>query len=295
VSGAARARRATAFEQWQEPPPLSTVLCSAGLSFGYWTGNASTEAVASAPLDEWLLSIALTPLDLVLWHEGRKRFDGIVPEGSAEILAPGVTPRALVRSAFRYCRLSVPLAVLEQMIAEGEIDASARLQPRDYSGAGILAELGLGIARALRADHPASRLETDALVRALLARMIGWAGGGGVSSFSPSPQCDWRLRRAIEYLELHLADDIGIADLAGVIGLGTSHVGSLFRAGTGEPPHRWLMRRRFERACEMLADPHHSVTEVAHACGFASSQHLATVFRKRLGVTPSAFRRERAS
>ena len=59
------------------------------------------------------------------------------------------------------------------------------------------------------------------------------------------------------------------------------------------PPHRWLMRRRFERACELLNDPRQSITDVAHLCGFASSQDLATVFRKRLGIAPAIYRRQR--
>lgn len=106
---------------------------------------------------------------------------------------------------------------------------------------------------------------------------------------------DWRLRRATEYLEARLAEDVGLADLSDAIGLGAKQISNLFVAGVGEPPHRWLMRRRFERACEMLADPRQSVTEIAHACGFASSQHLATVFRKRMGMTPTGYRRERLS
>lgn len=106
---------------------------------------------------------------------------------------------------------------------------------------------------------------------------------------------DWRLRRAIEYLEARIGDDVGLSEIAAEVDLSPSYLRDLFRTGTGEPPHRWLMRRRFERACEMLADPRVSITEVAHNCGFASSQHLATVFQKQLGTTPSAYRRERLS
>lgn len=58
-------------------------------------------------------------------------------------------------------------------------------------------------------------------------------------------------------------------------------------------PHRWLVQRRIARACEMLADPRVSVTEIALACGFSSSQHFATAFRKHMGATPSAYRRDR--
>jgi AraC family transcriptional regulator len=117
---------------------------------------------------------------------------------------------------------------------------------------------------------------------------------GLVAPVEPA-RVDWRLARAIDYLEARIAEDIGLRELADVAAVSPSRLSALFRSSTGEPPHRWLMRRRFERACEMLADPRASVTEVAHACGFASSQHLATVFRKRLGTTPSDYRRERLS
>ena len=76
-----------------------------------------------------------------------------------------------------------------------------------------------------------------------------------------------------------------------MVDLSTTHLANLFREGTGEPPHRWLMRRRFEQACELLAKPHLSITDIAHQCGFASSQHLATVMRKHLATTPTAYRR----
>ena len=103
---------------------------------------------------------------------------------------------------------------------------------------------------------------------------------------------DWRLRRAIEYLEAHLGDDLRLTDVAAAAGLSTTHLATLFRAGTGESPHRWLMRRRFERACELLGNPSASITDIAHQCGFASSQHLATVMRTRLATTPTAYRHE---
>jgi AraC family transcriptional regulator len=102
---------------------------------------------------------------------------------------------------------------------------------------------------------------------------------------------DWRLRNAIDYLEAHLADDVGLEDVAAVVGLSTTHLADLFRHGTGQPPHRWLMNRRLARACELLANPSLSITEIAHRCGFASSQHLAAVTRRRLATTPTAYRR----
>jgi AraC-like DNA-binding protein len=61
----------------------------------------------------------------------------------------------------------------------------------------------------------------------------------------------------------------------------------------GLAPHRYLIRLRVECAQDLLAAPDDSITAVAHACGCASTQHMATVFQGLVGVTPSAYRRER--
>jgi transcriptional regulator GlxA family with amidase domain len=68
-----------------------------------------------------------------------------------------------------------------------------------------------------------------------------------------------------------------------------------FGASAGLPPHPYLMQLRVERARELLEGTNLSITEIAFACGFASSQHLATVFRRALLTTPTEYRWERRS
>lgn len=102
----------------------------------------------------------------------------------------------------------------------------------------------------------------------------------------------WQVRRVVEYLEAHLADDIQLASPAELVGLSPSHFCTAFRLGIAEPPHRYLLRRRIERAQELLADPRLSVTDVALAVGFSSSSHFATAFRQHAGMPPRAYRRE---
>jgi AraC family transcriptional regulator len=104
------------------------------------------------------------------------------------------------------------------------------------------------------------------------------------------PRGDWRVRRCLELMEANLGQDIGIEELSAAVQLSSSQIAQLFRAAVGMPPHRWLMKRRIENACALLQDSRYSITEIAHASGFASSQHLATVFRKHRGTTPSEFR-----
>ncbi len=100
-------------------------------------------------------------------------------------------------------------------------------------------------------------------------------------------------RRICEYLQEHFDEEPSLADLAALIDRSPWHFVRAFKASTGLPPHRYLVTLRVERAKEMLAGTDKSITEIAHACGFASSQHMATLFRRAVGTTPTEYRRQR--
>lgn len=101
-----------------------------------------------------------------------------------------------------------------------------------------------------------------------------------------------RERRIVDYIEAHLGEDIGLAALAAEAGLSPHHFGKAFKASFGKPPCRYMTERRVRKAKEMLLLSRLSVTEIAHALGFASHSHFSDVFRKMTGTTPSQFRRE---
>ena len=121
--------------------------------------------------------------------------------------------------------------------------------------------------------------------RAKLERMPGHA--------SVNRACDWRVRRVMERMETEIGSDIGLRELASNVGLSPSHLSAVFVAVAGVPPHRWLLRRRVERARELLARTRRSITDIALCCGFSSSQHFSTVFKGQEGCTPTDFRNGR--
>ena len=63
-----------------------------------------------------------------------------------------------------------------------------------------------------------------------------------------------------------------------------------FRAAFGETPHRYLQRRRVERAKELLRATGDSVTEISLAVGFRSLGSFSTTFRELAGASPSGYR-----
>ncbi len=90
----------------------------------------------------------------------------------------------------------------------------------------------------------------------------------------------------------HLADDIGLEDLAAIANLSAKHFARAFRQSTGMPPHRWLIERRIDRAKALLMEDRLNLAEIALTCGFADQSHFTAAFRKSVGATRAIFRRE---
>lgn len=65
-----------------------------------------------------------------------------------------------------------------------------------------------------------------------------------------------------------------------------------FEALFGLTPHQFRTRQRLERAKVLLAAGHQSVTEVCLEVGFSSLGSFSELFRRRVGVPPSAYRRQ---
>jgi AraC family transcriptional regulator len=99
------------------------------------------------------------------------------------------------------------------------------------------------------------------------------------------------LRRCIEFMEAHLEGDLRLSDLAREAGVSTSHFLRSFRQSTGKTPYQFLLHQRVERAKFLMHEHRASLTEVALASGFADQHHLARVFGRITGVTPSSYRR----
>jgi AraC-like DNA-binding protein len=100
----------------------------------------------------------------------------------------------------------------------------------------------------------------------------------------------WRLQRVIEYVHTHLAQPIRLPDMAKAAGLTPMHFARQFRAATGIRPHDYLLRRRVEKAQELLREPANTLVEVALNVGFQTQAHFTTVFKRFAGETPHRWR-----
>ena len=84
--------------------------------------------------------------------------------------------------------------------------------------------------------------------------------------------------------------DLALGEVARVAHLNPYHFARLFRAATGASPHQYIIGRRIERARLLLTTTGWPLAFIAQEVGFASGSHLALHFRRRFGVSPTAYR-----
>jgi AraC-like DNA-binding protein/quercetin dioxygenase-like cupin family protein len=103
------------------------------------------------------------------------------------------------------------------------------------------------------------------------------------------------MAHVLEYIDSKIDDPLPVEALARESGLSLPRFKARFRAETGFPPAEFVLRRRIERASQLLVSCEKTVLQVALQVGFSSSQYFASAFRRITGMTPTAFREKRAA
>jgi AraC-like DNA-binding protein len=101
--------------------------------------------------------------------------------------------------------------------------------------------------------------------------------------------------RVEAFMQSHLQTPLSRQDFADAVNLSASHVARLFRQTTGKTLVDRLTEFRMYQARILLRQSTLPITHVALEVGYASFSHFARVFRANTGVTPSEFRKSRAS
>src|SRR3954452_17695744 len=99
-----------------------------------------------------------------------------------------------------------------------------------------------------------------------------------------------RMLRARYPMDLHFAEPLDVAALAKIAYVSEAHFIRTFRATFGETPHRYLQRRRVERAMFMLRETELSVSEICLEVGFTSLGTFSRTFRQIVGESPTTYR-----
>jgi AraC-like DNA-binding protein len=213
-----------------------------------------------------------------------------VPAGVAQITAPGVATKA---------RFDLPCYVLhlyvsQQVLGECYEDLFDRSRHGDLVLGdssllrdAVVERLGQALAVSQTNDAALGKVFTDSVSLAIVSRLVG-------QQLSVSPRGNraaaelpkWRMHRVMEYVDAHLSEPIGLAEMAESAGLTRMHFAAQFRRASGLRPHEYLLRRRIEHAQSLLLASRHTVLDIALSAGFRSQAHFTTVFKRFVGETP---------
>ena len=162
-------------------------------------------------------------------------------------------------------------------------------------------------ASVLPAEEPGTRLLADTLVR--LAREVSTLGeaqrsammnaiiqmlgvAGPFSALPASP--DWRVRRALNYIELNLSvAGLTAEAVAQDQRISRRRLDQLMHEAFGHSIASHLWSRRLEQAAEDLRDPQRAdlpIAQIAFANGFEDAAHFTRAFKRRFSVTPGQWR-----
>ena len=167
------------------------------------------------------------------------------------------------------------------------------LSPRFGESDPLLERIILSVRDEMLDPDGAGPAYIDHLARAAAARLIKTATRGQMCR-RETQACGSKSTfvRAVEYLRAHLHRSITLEELAGCVDLSVSQLTSLFKKVAHQPPHRFIMGLRVERARGLLSEGSLPLAEVALACGFSHQEHMTRIFKRETSLTPAVYRRE---
>jgi AraC family transcriptional regulator len=101
----------------------------------------------------------------------------------------------------------------------------------------------------------------------------------------------WKMMRVMGFIDANLDRPIRIEEMASIAKLSCSHFSRAFRSTAGEPPSAFVIRRRVERAEQLILLTDKPLSQIALECGMADQSHLTKLFRRSYGMSPGKWRK----
>ena len=175
----------------------------------------------------------------------------------------------------------------ELMTAPDALELTPKLALDDS----LFTALGTTLKAEVQAGYAGGRAYGEALAGTLAVHLVRH-----YSNRRPQPPGEGtrlsrhQLRRAVDFMQDRLADNLSLNAVAAEAGLSVFHFARLFKQTTGLAPHQYLIQCRVERAKQLIVASSASTAEIAQQVGFCDQSHLTVHFRRIYGVTPKRFR-----
>jgi AraC family transcriptional regulator len=176
------------------------------------------------------------------------------------------------------------------------IDEAQSIRPAAGISDSVINQIGRSILTELAAETSASRVFVETAAVTLAARLVQKYsdGSAGVTAEASEHGFDQGpLRRALDYIEDNLSEDIALDSLAQVAGYSVFHFARKFALAMGVSPGRYISQKRLENAKTELAAGKLALVEIALNAQFSSQASFTRAFHRATGMTPMEYRRRR--
>jgi AraC family transcriptional regulator len=143
----------------------------------------------------------------------------------------------------------------------------------------------------LELGSPSGQLYLDGLALSAAARLVSGHSSIAVEERRYGGLEGRRLKRTLEFIEEHLAEELSLSRLAEVAEMSVSHFRGGFRESIGASVHQYVIERRVERAKSLLMRDGQSIAEIALAAGFTHQSHLSRHMQRSTGFSPLQMKR----
>lgn len=209
--------------------------------------------------------------------------------GDIDLVPAGQEGGFEAETSFDTIEIALQPALMERVAAElGGKAQAARFDTRHLLRDQRIEHLARALESDLDAGAPSGSLFAESIGAALAVRLLGV---DDIDTERTNRLSDTQLKRVLEYIEAALHEPLSTHRLSRVAGASSSHLRTWFKVATGVTLHRYVLRRRVERARVLLLRGDLSTSEVAELTGFAHQSHLAHWMRREIGQTPGDLRR----
>jgi AraC family transcriptional regulator len=142
----------------------------------------------------------------------------------------------------------------------------------------------------LAENHPSKAVFAEFMIKELVIRLAQTDARTVIFDNARQLQSQSRLAYVVQYIRDHLEKPLQIEDLCRKACMSQAHFFRCFKNEFGVSPLDFIQAERIKLARRLLGDHRRSISDVCYACGFNSLSYFNKIFKRFVGLTPSAFR-----
>jgi AraC family transcriptional regulator len=135
-----------------------------------------------------------------------------------------------------------------------------------------------------------AKLGLEDAVLAAVRTVVRIAGTNHRPPRRPNPGATRRMAAVFDYIDARLESDLSLAELSAQVAMSKYHFIRTFKHTSGMTPHQYILGRRLRTAATALRATQKPVARIALDHGFGDLSTFNHLFRRVMGVTPTAYR-----